>query len=93
METRRQNEKTWLLSGWRCSAPLIVDKKNQPASFHIKSKGGFYVGKTGTGILQIILTFCFGIGYIWALIDLIIILCGNFKDKEGLLISDWDPKY
>jgi TM2 domain-containing membrane protein YozV len=53
----------------------------------------FYVGKTGTGILQIILTFCFGIGYIWALIDLIIILCGNFKDKEGLLISDWDPKY
>ena len=53
----------------------------------------FYVGKIGTGILQILLTFCFGLGYIWVLIDFIIILCGNFKDKEGLLITDWDPKF
>ena len=53
----------------------------------------FYVGKVGTGILQILLTCCFGLGCIWALIDLIIILCGNFTDKAGLRITSWDAKY
>lgn len=52
----------------------------------------FYVGKTGTGILQILLTFCFGIGAIWAFIDFIMIVCGAFRDKEGLLITEWDMK-
>lgn len=41
----------------------------------------FYVGKVVTGILQL-LTFG-GLG-IWALIDLILILIGSFKDAEGL---------
>ena len=49
----------------------------------------FYVGKVGTGILQILTCWCF-IGEIWALIDFIFILCGNFKDKQGLLLTDWD---
>ena len=49
----------------------------------------FYVGKVGTGILQILTCWCF-IGEIWALIDFIIILCGNFKDNQGLVLSDWD---
>ena len=53
----------------------------------------FYVGKVGTGILQILLTCCFGLGCIWALIDFIIILCGNFTDKAGLRITNWDAKY
>lgn len=53
----------------------------------------FYVGKVGTGFLQILLTCCFGLGCIWALIDFIIILCGNFKDKEGRLVSNWEAKY
>ena len=44
----------------------------------------FYVGKIGTGILQLITLGGFGI---WALIDLIIIITGNFKDSEGLLIK------
>ncbi len=46
----------------------------------------FYVGKIGTGILQL-LTFG-GLG-LWALIDFIIILVGSFRDKEGNLISQW----
>ena len=50
----------------------------------------FYVGKIGTGIVQILLTCCFGIGYIWALIDFIMIGCGNFKDNDGKVISNWD---
>ncbi len=44
----------------------------------------FYVGKIGTGILMI-LTFG-GLG-IWALVDLIVIICQNFKDKRGLFIK------
>ena len=45
----------------------------------------FYVGKIGTGILMLITVGGFGI---WALIDLIIIIVGNFKDKEGRYIKN-----
>jgi TM2 domain-containing membrane protein YozV len=40
----------------------------------------FYVGRIGRGIAQI-LTFG-GLG-IWVIIDLIIIVCGTFKDSDG----------
>ena len=40
----------------------------------------FYVGKIGTGLLQLV-TFG-GLG-IWALVDFIMIAVGNFKDSEG----------
>jgi len=40
----------------------------------------FYVGKIVTGILMLLTLGGFGI---WALIDLIIIIVGSFKDKEG----------
>ncbi len=46
----------------------------------------FYVGKIGTGILQLI-TFG-GLG-IWALIDLIYIIVGGFTDKQGNKITLW----
>lgn len=46
----------------------------------------FYVGKIGSGVAMIILTFT-GIGVLisapWALIDLIMILTGGFKDKDN----------
>lgn len=44
----------------------------------------FYVGKIGTGILWLLTAGCFGIG---ALVDLIMVICGKFKDKEGKLIT------
>ncbi|RCW48093.1 TM2 domain-containing protein [Paenibacillus prosopidis] len=44
----------------------------------------FYVGKIGTGILQII-TFG-GLG-VWALIDFIMIVIGKFTDSEGRRIT------
>ena len=78
----------------------------------------FYVGKCGTGVLQIVLTCCSGLGAIlalidlsallalllvtllglgiseiWALIDLIVILCGKFTDSEGKRITEWNATY
>ena len=46
----------------------------------------FYVGKTGSGIAQI-LTFG-GLG-IWALIDWMMSMCGSFKDSEGKPLTEW----
>ena len=45
----------------------------------------FYAGKIGTGILQIITLGGCGI---WTLIDLIMILTGNFTDKDGNAITN-----
>lgn len=44
----------------------------------------FYVGKIGTGILQLITLGGCGI---WTLIDIIMIVTGNFKDKDGYEIK------
>lgn len=53
----------------------------------------FYVGKTGSGIAQLILTItvigAFVTG-IWVLIDWIMILSGQFKDGQGKLITKWE---
>jgi TM2 domain-containing membrane protein YozV len=46
----------------------------------------FYVGKIGTGILQL-LTFG-GLG-IWAFIDFIMIVIGSFRDGDGNVIDQW----
>ncbi len=46
----------------------------------------FYVGKTGTAIVQLLTLGACGI---WAMIDFVIILCGEFTDQEGKKITDW----
>jgi len=44
----------------------------------------FYVGKVGTGIVFILSAGLLGIGW---LVDLILILVGKFKDKEGKVLK------
>ncbi|MDR2005764.1 MAG: NINE protein [Acidaminococcales bacterium] len=78
-----------------CGHPLNVQRGKSAKSWGITlllclflgGIGGhrFYVGKPGTGILQ--LCTLGGLG-IWVLIDLIMILCGKFKDGQGLIIGE-----
>ena len=46
----------------------------------------FYVGKIGTGILQLVTLGGLGI---WAMVDFIIIVVGAFRDKEGNRLTEW----
>ena len=46
----------------------------------------FYVGKIGTGILQLVTLGGLGI---WALVDVILIVTGAFKDADGQRITEW----
>lgn len=47
----------------------------------------FYAGKIGTGILMLLT--CGGCG-IWTIVDLIMLIMGNFTDKDGNAIVNKD---
>lgn len=49
----------------------------------------FYVGKFGTGILQLL---TLGGFFIWSFIDFIFIACGIFRDAEGKPLTEWDAR-
>jgi TM2 domain-containing membrane protein YozV len=53
----------------------------------------FYVNKTATAVIQLLLTLSV-VGLLisspWAFIDWIVILCGNFRDDDGRKITRWD---
>jgi len=44
----------------------------------------FYVGKIGTGIVQLLTLG--GLGF-WALFDLIMLILGKFTDSEGMVLK------
>ncbi len=46
----------------------------------------FYVGKIGTGILQLLTGGGFGI---WVLVDFVMIVVGSFTDANGNKITEW----
>jgi TM2 domain-containing membrane protein YozV len=48
----------------------------------------FYVGKIGTGLLQLCTLGGLGLWYIY---DLIMIATGEFRDVDGHRVSLWDP--
>ncbi len=46
----------------------------------------FYVGKWGTGALQLVTLGGLGL---WALVDMIMIATGNFRDEDGEKLTAW----
>ena len=73
------------------AAVIATDKRILPAfllCFFLGWFGAhrFYVGKIGTGILQLL---SFGGLGIWTFIDFIMIVVGAFTDKEGNKITQW----
>jgi len=46
----------------------------------------FYVGKTGTGILQLL---TLGGLFVWAMIDFVMIIVGSFTDADGAVVFQW----
>jgi TM2 domain-containing membrane protein YozV len=72
-------------------AMMQSDKRILPAAllcFFLGVFGAhrFYVGKIGTGLLQL---FTVGGLGIWWLIDLIMIVIGAFRDSTGRKINTW----
>ena len=52
----------------------------------------FYAGRIGSGVAMLILTITvvgIVVTSIWALVDLIILATGNFRDGEGKLMKEW----
>jgi len=73
------------------SAMVHSEKRVLPAAllcFFVGVFGAhrFYVGKVGTGLVQL---FTIGGLGIWWLIDMILILTGSFRDKDGRKIDVW----
>lgn len=55
----------------------------------IPGVGRIYLGYAAYGVLQLFFTLCFGIGYLWSIIDGIIILTGGVKlDGYGRQLAD-----
>ena len=75
----------------QAQAGYVTDKRILPAFllcffFGVFGAHRFYVGKTGSGIAQL---FTIGGLGIWALVDLVLIICGVFTDGNGNQITQW----
>ena len=46
----------------------------------------FYVGKIGTGVLMLVTFGGFGV---WWFVDIVLVLIGSFRDKQGRQIFYW----
>lgn len=69
----------------------ISEKRIVPAGllcffFGVFGVHRFYVGKVGTGILQLLTLGGLGV---WWMIDLIMIIAGAFTDRDGNKVKEW----
>ncbi len=77
--------------------PTVSEKKILPGFLFCFFLGAFgvhrfYAGKAGTGALMLILTLSFVgvvVTSIWALIDLVLLIFGVFRDGRGLPMRLW----
>ena len=77
--------------GGALDAGGVSERKLAPAVilcvlFGVFGAHRFYTGKIGTAVLQL---FTLGGLGIWATIDLIFLILGNFRDKEGRRLTEW----
>ena len=72
-DVRKSTQKSWLVTLLLCLFVGTIGVHR------------FYVGKIGTGILQLLTFGGFGI---WTLVDFILIACKKFTDANGDLILD-----
>ena len=52
----------------------------------------FYVGKVGSGIAMLVLTFTLVgvvVSGVWAFVDFITILASSFRDADGRKLTNW----
>jgi TM2 domain-containing membrane protein YozV len=50
----------------------------------------FYVGRTGRGVAMLILgIIILPVSSVWALVDLVFAITGQFRDRNNMLITDW----
>lgn len=83
-------DENWNKKNSKVINPNASDKSRGMALLLCALLGGlgihrFYVKKTGTGVLWLLTFGLFGIGII---IDLIMIVCGNFTDDEGKVLEN-----
>lgn len=84
----------------KCGTNLFTVNQNGPAQKSKLAAGllaillglgihNFYLGYTGKGVAQLLLTLCCGAGYIWCLIEGIMILTGSINtDANGVPLKD-----
>ena len=46
----------------------------------------FYVGRIGTGLLQLLTLGGLGV---WVLVDMVLLITGTFRDGEGDRLTEW----
>ena len=76
------------------SGPVLVSDKSFVVTWLLALLLGmfaadrFYLGKVGTGLLKL---FTFGGLGVWVLVDLILVLTGAQRDKQGRMLAGYDP--
>ncbi len=75
------------------AAPAVpaTDKRILPAAilcflFGVFGAHRFYIGKIGSAVAMLLTLGGLGI---WAIVDLILIVTGSFKDTNGVRITEW----